>query len=63
MKWEPYANVSLKGTGDTHTLGEASKLAGGLSKLRYFAVRFADGKQHALRLDGAHNDLHVFVVD
>lgn len=59
--WAPYGNVSLKGTGDTDTMGDSKGFGGGLPKLRYFAVKFADGKAHGIRIDGAHNDLHIYV--
>ncbi len=61
MKWEPFGNVSLKGTGDTDTMSDSTRFGGGLRYLRYFAVKFADGKAHKVSLDGVHNDLHVYV--
>ena len=59
--WEPYGKVSLKGTGDTDTMKHSTHLGGGLRNLRYFAVKFSDGQAHPFALDGARNDLHVYV--
>ena len=61
FRWEPYGNVVLKGRGDTDTMKHSSRLGGGLRKLRYFAVRFSDGRAHPLRLNVARDDLHVYV--
>ena len=61
FRWEPYGNVFLKGRGDTDTMKHSSRLGGGLRKLRYFAVRFSDGRAHPLRLKVSRDDLHVYV--
>lgn len=61
MAWEPFGWILLKGPGDTDTMKHSTDLGGGLRNLRYFAVQFSDGVLHELRLNGAHNDLHIYV--
>ena len=61
--WLPYGASHLKGVGDTDTMKHSTDIGGGLSKIRYFAVKFSDGKKHTLRLDERHDDLHVYVMD
>ena len=61
--WKAFGGVSLKGPGDTDTMKHSTSIGGGLRNLRYFAVKFADGRAHTFNLDGAHNDLHVQVMD
>ena len=61
MEWETYGGVSLKGAGDTDTMMHSARHGGRLYKLRYFAVKFLDGKSHELSIKVANNDLHVYV--
>ena len=61
MAWEPFGRILLKGPGDTDTMKHSTDFGGGLRNLRYFAVQFSDGVLHELRLNGAHNDLHIYV--
>ncbi len=60
-KWERYGMAKLNDINDVDTMHESSRVGGDLHHLRYFAVKFSDGKSRALRLDGAHNDLHIYV--
>ena len=61
MTWEAFGIATLKGTGDTDTMKHSTHLGGGLRNLRYFAVKFLDGKPHEFSIGGAHNDLHLYV--
>ena len=61
MTWEAFGIATLKGPGDTDTMKHSTHLGGGLRNLRYFAVKFLDGKPHEFSIDGAHNDLHLYV--
>ena len=61
MAWEAFGIATLKGPGDTDTMKHSTHLGGGLRNLRYFAVKFLDGKPHEFSIDGAHNDLHLYV--
>ena len=63
MQWEPFGVASLKRLNDRDTMKHSTDIGGGLSNLRYFAVKFLDGVPHGIRLSGEHHDLHIRVTD
>jgi hypothetical protein len=61
--WETYGGAALKGPGDCDTMKHSTHLGGGLKRLRYFAVKFMDGKRHSITTEVRHNDLYIRVGD
>ncbi|MBP5791424.1 MAG: hypothetical protein J6W80_04120 [Kiritimatiellae bacterium] len=63
LAWEYFGSANLKGPGDRDTMKHSTHLGGGLDRLRYFAVKFMDGKPHSVNTSVSHNDLFIYVGD